>query len=90
VKVAAFIDYSRDAALIDQHRPTHRQYLKRLLDSGNLFASGPFADDSGALIVYEADTVEQAEEILKADPFHAAGVFLKWTIKPWKVVMGPA
>ena len=42
--------------------------------------------DSGALIVYEADTAEQAEKLLKGDPFHAAGVFVSWKIRPWKVV----
>ena len=23
---------------------------------------------------------------MKADPFFAAGVFLKWTVRPWKMV----
>jgi len=88
MKFAAVIDYSRDQAKIDQVRPTHRQYLRSLLDTGKLFASGPFTDDSGALIIYEAATLEDAEEILKGDPFHAAGIFLKWQIKPWKLIMG--
>lgn len=88
MKFAATIDYSQDKDLIEKHRPVHRQYLRSLLDSGKLFASGPFTDDSGALIIYEAETPEAAETILKGDPFHANGIFLKWTIKPWKVVMG--
>ena len=49
---------------------------------------GVSTDDSGALIVYEADTAEQAEELLKRDPFHAGGVFVRWTMKPWKTVFG--
>ncbi|MCE9533757.1 MAG: YciI family protein [Planctomycetes bacterium] len=88
MKFAAVIDYARDPAKIEQIRPTHRQYLRTLLETGKLFASGPFTDDSGALIIYEAETAEQAEQILKGDPFHAAGIFLKWQIKPWKIVMG--
>ncbi len=88
MKFAAFIDYKQDKETIDRVRPTHRQYLRSLLDAGKLFASGPFTDDSGALIIYEADTPEEAETILHGDPFHAAGIFVKWKIMPWKMVLG--
>ena len=86
MKYAASIEYLQDATVVEAHRPAHRAYLTRLLDGGKLFASGPYADGSGALIVYEADTPEEADALLKADPFHAAGVFLKWTVRPWKVI----
>lgn len=86
MKVAASIDYSQDATLVEAHRTAHRAYLTSLLDQGKLFASGPYVDGSGALIVYEADTAEAAEALLMSDPFHAAGVFLKWTLRPWKVI----
>ena len=26
--------------------------------------------------------------LLKGDPFHANGIFVKWVIRPWNVVMG--
>jgi uncharacterized protein YciI len=86
MKFAASIEYSQDSALVETHRPAHRTYLTSLLDQGKLFASGPYADGSGALIIYEADTPEAAEAILKADPFHAAGVFQKWNLRPWKII----
>ena len=86
MKFAASIEYSQDSALVEAHRPAHRVYLTTLLDQGKLFASGPYADGSGALIIYEADSTEAAEALLKADPFHAAGVFLKWTLRPWTVI----
>lgn len=87
MKFAAVIEYSTDAELVQAHRPTHRAYLTSLLEKGQLAASGPFEDGYGALIVYNADSPEQADQLLKADPFHAAGVFVRWTIRPWKVVM---
>ena len=83
---AASIEYLQDATVVEAHRPAHRAYLTTLLEQGRLFASGPYADGSGALIIYEADTVDAAESLLKADPFHAAGVFLQWTLRPWKVI----
>jgi uncharacterized protein YciI len=86
MKFPAVIEYLQDKEKVEQIRPAHREYLTKLLQAGKLAATGPYIDGSGALIVYEADTIEQAEELLKADPFHANGIFLSWKIRPWKVV----
>jgi uncharacterized protein YciI len=87
MKFAAIIEYTQDKDKIAAIRPTHRQYLKSLLDKGQLAASGPFTDDSGALIVYEANSREEAEAILQGDPFHQNGIFLRWVIRPWNPVI---
>jgi uncharacterized protein YciI len=86
MKYAAVIEYTSDAAKTEAARPAHRAYLTELLGKGQLVASGPFTDQPGALIVYEADSPEAAEAIIKADPFHAAGVFVRWTVRPWKMI----
>jgi uncharacterized protein YciI len=86
MKFAAVIEYSQDKALVESHRPAHRAYLTSLIEKNQLFASGPFEDGYGALIIYEADTMEAAEALMRADPFHAAGVFVRWTVRPWKMV----
>jgi uncharacterized protein len=52
-----------------------------------LVACGPFTDDSGALIIYEANSPEEAEKLLQNDPFHQNGVFLRYQIRPWHAVM---
>jgi len=90
VKFAAVIEYIPDKEKVEGIRPQHRQYLRDLLAKGNLFAAGPFEDGYGALIVYEAETLAQAESLLKGDPFNAGGVFVKWELRPWKTVMGNA
>jgi uncharacterized protein YciI len=87
VKFAAIIEYTQDKTTIHTIRPTHRQYLTELKARGQLVAAGPFADDSGALIVYEAPTRENAEKLLQNDPFHTAGVFVSYQLRPWNVVM---
>ena len=61
MKFAAIIEYAQDKAKIAEVRPAHRQYLAGLRERGQLAASGPFTDDSGALIIYEAATREEAE-----------------------------
>jgi uncharacterized protein YciI len=86
MKFAAIIEYLADAAKVEAARPAHRQYLMDLVGTGRLAATGPFTDGSGALIVYEAATPEEAENLLQADPFHAAGIFVSWKIRPWRTV----
>lgn len=87
MKFAAIIEYSQDKAKIAEIRPVHRQYLASLKERGQLAASGPFTDDTGALIVYEAGSKEEAEKLLQGDPFHAGGIFLSWKIRPWNTVI---
>ncbi|MEX2314594.1 MAG: YciI family protein [Thermomicrobiales bacterium] len=67
-------------------RPRHREYLTSLKEQGKLVASGPFEDDSGALIIYEADSQADAEALIEADPFREAGVFQSYEMKPWRQV----
>ena len=88
VKYAAIIDYPNEPEKILAIRPTHRVYLGGLHAQGKLPISGPFTDDSGAIIVYEAESAEAAESLLKADPFAQAGVFVNYKFRPWWVVLG--
>jgi uncharacterized protein YciI len=87
MKFAAIIEYIQDKDKIGQVRPAHRQYLTGLKEKGQLAATGPFTDDSGALIIYEAGSAQEAEGFLKADPFHANGIFIRWQLRPWNPVM---
>jgi len=87
MKFAAIIEYSQDKAKIAEIRPVHRQYLASLKERGQLAASGPFTDDSGALIVYETGSKEEAEKLLQGDPFLVGGIFLSWKIRPWNTVI---
>jgi hypothetical protein len=86
VKYAAVIEYSQDQELVGTHRPAHRAYLTSLIEQNKLFASGPTEDGFGAIIVYEADTPDAVEALMKDDPFFKAGVFVRWTVRPWKMI----
>lgn len=87
MKFAAIIEYAQDKAKITAIRPIHRQYLATRKANGQLAASGPFTDDSGALIVYEANSRDEAEGLLKGDPFHQNGVFVTYQLRPWNPVI---
>lgn len=90
MKFVAIIDYTPDNAKVQQVRPAHREYLKGLQQQGNFVIGGPFGGDIGALIIYNADTEEQVEKLIREDPFCKGGVFVSWKIRPWKIVMATA
>jgi uncharacterized protein YciI len=84
---AAILTYTDDNERIQNIRPTHREYLKSLLEQGKLVQSGPFTDDSGALIVYEAEDISEAQVLLTNDPFAMNGVIVGADLKEWNIVM---
>ncbi|HZU78068.1 MAG TPA: YciI family protein [Dehalococcoidia bacterium] len=86
MKYAVVYTYPPDKELIQRARPDHRAYLGGLRERGKLAAAGPFTDDSGALIIYEADSEDEAKQLIQSDPFHAAGVFARYQIYPWNQV----
>jgi uncharacterized protein len=86
MKYAAIIVYTPDSSTIAKARPAHREYLTGLQQQGKLVISGPFSDDRGGLLVYEADTPADVEKLIADDPFAAQGVFTSWEIRPWNVV----
>lgn len=87
MKYAVVYSYLADAERVQAMRPTHRDYLRALQADGRLFAAGPFADGSGALIIYNAESAAQVDDLVRNDPFNQAGVFTGWTIYEWDQVM---
>lgn len=89
-KFAAVVGYIEDADRVSEIRPTHREYLDGLVESGKLYKSGPFTDGSGALIIYEAADLAEAQILLANDPFSKNGIINESTLREWKIVMGEA
>jgi uncharacterized protein YciI len=87
MKFAAIIEYIRDKEKIETHRPEHRKYLISLRDRGQIAATGPFLDDSGALIIYEANSRDEAEALIQGDPFYQNSIFVHWDVRPWNPVI---
>jgi uncharacterized protein len=84
---AVLIEFMEDEDLRLRTRPVHREYLRSLFDAGKLAMSGPWADDTGALIIYDAEDMAEAQRILDNDPYRSAGVIANATVKEWRVVL---
>ena len=66
-------------------RPRHIEYLDKLDEKGKIFARGPFSDDSGGLVVYKADSYEEALSLAENDPHVILGS-RRLELKEWKVL----
>lgn len=86
MKYAVVFTYPPVPEAIQQTRPEHRRYLGSLREQGKLVAAGPFSEDKGALIIYEADSEAATTRLIQDDPFYKAGVFAQYTIHPWTQV----
>ena len=94
----AVISEDRAGSLADrlQARPAHLARLEQLLEAGRLVLAGPHpaidspdpgpAGFSGSLVVAEFASLEDAQAWADADPYVAAGVYARVTVKPFKKV----
>jgi uncharacterized protein YciI len=81
-------------------RADHIKRLQDLQDEGRMLLAGPNpmidsedpgpAGFSGSIIVAEFDSLEAAQAWADADPYLAAGVYEKVTVKPFKKVFPTA
>lgn len=77
--------YANPDPLRQERRPAHRERLQELLASGELYAAGPWPDDSGALIIFDTDE-ERARQLIKDDPYlQTPGVSIV-SIREWNAV----
>lgn len=56
-----------------EHRPAHLAYINDLFKQGKVMAGGPFTDGQGGMVIYIADTYEEALELAKNDPAVTTG-----------------
>ena len=87
------IEYAYDerSSERDLHRPAHRAYLASLAAEGKMLAYGRYDDDGapGALLVCEAERLDEVEGMIEGDPFVRAGLVPDHRIRVWPAVFGP-
>jgi uncharacterized protein YciI len=69
-------------------RPAHRDFLTRLQEQGRLLGAGPWADDSGALLIFDTDPAE-LERIIAADPYYRTPGVEIVSVREWTPVVVP-
>ncbi|GGH71412.1 hypothetical protein GCM10010978_07310 [Compostibacillus humi] len=67
------------------YRPEHLAYLEKKEEEGKVFARGRFADGTAGLVIYIADSYEEAEELTKQDPYVIHGA-RSYEIHEWDMI----
>lgn len=70
-------------------RPVHLEHLKSL--GKKLVFAGALLDaeeqPEGSIVIFEAETLAEAEALAAADPFVPAGVFASYEVKRWRIAI---
>ncbi|WP_298827163.1 YciI family protein [uncultured Planococcus sp.] len=75
----------KDADKSGEFRPQHLAFLEKMRNSGQVAANGKFADGSGGLVIYKADSFEACEALVKTDPYVTEGA-REYEIFEWEAV----
>lgn len=65
-------------------RPAHRERLATLHATGRLLLAGPWADDTGALLVFHDDPAAE----LTDDPYYTTPGVTVRAVREWRPVVG--
>lgn len=75
------------AAVRQQHRPAHLQFLeqhRQLLLACGAKLKDDGSDAGGGIYIVDVESREAAQALIAADPFSAADLFQKVTITRWR------
>jgi uncharacterized protein YciI len=81
MRIAYFYWMKDDPDRVRTVAPQHAAYWRDLALPGYL--GGPFADRSGGLITFEADSLQSAERLVAADPFVREELLEGSVVKQW-------
>ncbi len=82
-----------DPSALKETLPRHLAYQLEIEDAGHLVFAGPLSDEAGiattgaGLMIYRADSIDQARAIAEADPMHKEGK-RTFTLRRWLVNEG--
>jgi uncharacterized protein len=68
-------------------RPAHREKLRDLRERGLLRTAGPFADESGALLIFDVDSAEEVDRLMAEDPYYRAPGVTVVSTREWTPVV---
>ncbi|WP_100404958.1 YciI family protein [Bacillus solitudinis] len=67
-----------------EFRQAHLDYLADLGEKGKVFKKGPFIDGSGGMVIYIAESFEEATQLAETDPYVEKGV-RKLDLREWGI-----
>ncbi|BCL34057.1 YciI family protein [Nostoc sp. MS1] len=75
-----------DKSIFDQYVPAHHAYVKDLIAKGHKAKTGYWAQFGGGMLLFEAESMAEAQAIIAADPLVKNGC-VNYKLYEWKIVV---
>lgn len=73
MKYFAALSPMKDEQKSAEYRAEHLEFLKAQAEAGRVLMNGRFTDGAGGLVIYQADSLEEVQGIVKEDPYVVNG-----------------
>lgn len=74
-----------DKPTFDQYVPAHKTYVQGLIAKGHKAKTGYWAERGGGMLLFEADSLEEAIAIVAQDPL-VQNNCVKYVLHEWRIV----
>lgn len=65
----------------------HAAFMDALYDKGMVLLGGPFADSTGSMVIWEAESEQELADLIARDPFLTHGIFALGSLKQWTLFL---
>ncbi|MBD2197296.1 MULTISPECIES: YciI family protein [Calothrix] len=75
-----------DKPTFDKYVPAHKAYVEDLIAKGHKARTGYWAEFGGGMMVFEAQSMTEAQEIIARDPLVANGC-VNYQLHEWRIIV---
>lgn len=65
----------------------HARFMDSLFNGGHIILAGPFVDASGAMVILASGSVEEAQTMLRNDPWALLDILVTGEVKEWMIFL---
>ena len=65
----------------------HARFMDSLFEAGRVILAGPFADNSGSMVILMAESVDAARAIFQEDPWTLQDILVANDAKEWTIFL---
>ena len=70
----------------DQYVPKHKEYVQQLINQGHKAKTGYWAELGGGMLLFEAESLEEAKKIVANDPLIKNNC-VSYELHQWEIVV---
>ncbi len=76
-----------DKTIFDRYVPAHKAFVQSLIEQGHQAKTGYWAQRGGGMLLFQAQSMEEARHIVARDPLIMNGC-VHYQLYEWNVVLG--